>query len=104
MAFKGKIKCVDIMRGIECLSEMGERLGRRNIVYRCAVEGINKAMNTDIEAAFSDEFIFECFVAEAILWNLRAGMYVDPIDVKNSFKNEHFRNIVLDACERYGIR
>ncbi len=61
-------------------------------------------MNTDVEAAFSDDFIFECFVAEAVIQSLKAGAYVDPTDVRNSFKHEHFRNIVLDYCGRYGIQ
>ena len=32
------------------------------------------------------------------------GAYVDVTDVKNSFKHEHFRKIVLDYCARYGLK
>ena len=61
-------------------------------------------MNTDIEEAFSDDYAFEAFVAEAVIQNLTMGAYVDVTDVKNSFKHEHFRKIVLDFCERYGLK
>ena len=60
-------------------------------------------MNTDIEPAFSDDFIFEAFVAEAIIQNLMLGMYVDVTDVTKSFKHEHFRNIVLEYLKKYSI-
>ncbi len=31
-------------------------------------------------------------------------MYVDVSEVKNNFKHEHFKDIVLDYCKRYGIK
>ena len=83
---------------------MGELLGRDNPLYRHAVLGINERMNTNIEDAFSDSRVLECFVAEAIIQNLMSGFYVDPTDVKNSFRHEQFRNIVLDHCARHGIK
>ena len=61
-------------------------------------------MNTNIEDAFVDERVLECFIAEAIIQNLIAGKYIDLTDVKNGFRHEHFRNIVLDHCARYGIK
>lgn len=60
-------------------------------------------MNTDIEPAFSDDFIFEAFVAEAVIQNLMKGMYVDVTDVMHSFKHEHFRNVVLEYMKKYSI-
>jgi hypothetical protein len=43
-------------------------------------------MNTNIEDAFADDCIFECFVAEAIIQSLSAGKYIDLTDVKNGFQ------------------
>lgn len=60
-------------------------------------------MNTDIEEAFNDDYVFEAFLAEAIIQNLISGLYIDITDVKNSFKYDHFRDIVLSYCGRYGI-
>lgn len=90
--------------GINSLKHMGERLGKDNILYRHAIDGINTKMNTNIEDAFADDRVLECFVAEAIIQNLIAGQYIDLTDVKNGFRYEHFRNIVLGYCEKYGIK
>lgn len=102
-SFKGKIKAADMIDGINHLKKAGELLGSENIIYRYAINGINNGMNTDIEPAFTDDYIFEAFVAEAIIQNLMQGMYVDATDVARSFKYEHFRNIVLEHLQKYSI-
>lgn len=104
MAYKGKITVSDMAEGLRCLENMGRLLGRDNLIYRLAIQGINEGMNTDIEAAFHSDYIFECFMAEAIIQNLKAGAYVDPTDVRLHFKEEHFREIVLAQCAKCGIR
>lgn len=104
MNYRGKITVADMKEGIACIEKCGRLLGRDNLIYRCAVDGINKGMNTDIEEAFADERVFECFAAEAIIQNLKAGSYIDLTDVKNNFKHEHFKNIVLDYAEKYGVK
>ena len=102
--YRGKITVSDMRRGIECLGEMGKLLGRDNIIYRYAISGINEKMNTDIEPCFSDDYVLECFVAEAIIQNLKAGAYIDMTDIKNSFKYEHFSRIVCDYAEAHNIK
>lgn len=104
LRYCGKITVADMREGIRCFNNAGKLLGRGNIIYRYAIEGINERMNTDIEAAFSDSDVFECFVAEAIIQNLKAGFYIDLTDVKNGFQNEHFRDIVCNYAEKYGIK
>ena len=104
MEFQGKITVSDMTEGLRCLESMGKLLGKQNLIYRYAIQGINEGMNTEIEEAFSNDRIFECFVAEAIIQNLMSGAYIDLTDVKNSFKNEHFRAIVLDCCAKHGIK
>ena len=104
VAFKGSCKVADIISGIKSLKEAGELLGKQNIIYLYALEGINKGMNTDIETAFSDDYVFEAFVAEAIIQNLKAGYYVDISDVKRNFKYNHFSEIVIDYAEKYNIK
>ena len=102
--YKGKISVSDMINGLKSLENSGRLLGKDNIIYRSAINGINKEMNTDIEEAFADDYAFEAFVAEAVIQNLIAGAYVDVTDVKNSFKHEHFRKIVLNFCEKYGLK
>ena len=46
---------------------------------------------------------FEAFLSELIIQNLMQGMYIDVSEIKNNFKHEHFKNIVLEYCKRYGI-
>ncbi len=102
--YKGRICVSDMISGIKCLKSMGEFIGKENIIYRSAIKGINKEMNTDIEEAFTSDYAFEAFVAEAVIQNIIMGAYVDVTDVKISFKHEHFRKIVLDYCGRYGLK
>lgn len=102
-AFKGKISVADMVEGIGHLKKMGESLGKENMIYRYAIDGINTGMNTEIELAFTDDSIFEVFVAEALIQNLMNGMYVDVTDVMRSFKREHCRKLVLKYMEKCSI-
>lgn len=102
--YKGKCTVADMKKGLHCLKNAGEYLGAENIIYRAAIKGINTDLNTDIEEAFRNDYVFEAFLAEAIIQNLIAGFYVDISDVKNNFKHEHFKNIVVDYCDKYGIK
>ena len=104
LSYKGKISVAQMADGITALKHMGELLGKDNILYRYAIDGINTNMNTNIEDAFTDDRVFECFVAEAIIQNLISGQYIDLTDVKNSFKHDAYRDAVLGYCEKYGIK
>ena len=102
--YKGKFSVEDMKKGLDCLKHAGEYLGTDNLIYKAAIKGINTDLNTDIEKAFSDDYVYEAFLAEAIIQNLMSGMYVDISDVKNSFRHEHFKNIVLEYCAKHGIK
>lgn len=102
--YKGKFTVSDMKKALNCLKSLGEYLGKENIIYRAAINGINSELNTDIEVAFYDDYVFEAFLAEAIIQNLISGLYVDISDIKNNFKHENFKSIVLDYCHRYGIK
>lgn len=104
LTYNGQVTVSDMAEGLRGLERMGQLLGRDNLLYRCAVQGVNEGMNTDIEAAFRSASVFECFVAEALIQNLKAGAYVDPTDVRIHFKEARFREIVLEHCRKHGIR
>ena len=82
---------------------MGELLGKDNQIYLSAVNGINESMNTDIENAFTDDYIFEAFVAEAIIQNIALGMYVDITDINRNFKHKHFSEIVCKYAKEHNM-
>lgn len=102
--YKGRFSVAEMRKGLNCLKYAGEFLGSNNLIYRAAIKGINTELNTDIEQAFSDDFVYEAFLAEAIIQNLISGLYVDISDVKNNFKYEHFKNIVVEYCSKHGIK
>lgn len=102
--FKGKVTVSDMKAGIDSLKKAGEYLKKDNIIYRYAVESINEKMNTDIEKAFVDDYICECFIAEAIIQCLKNGYYIYLTDINKNFKYDKFRNIVLDFAGKYGIK
>lgn len=102
--YRGRMTVDEMREGILSLKRMGELLGKDHLLYRCAIEGINQKMNTNIEDAFMDDRVFECFLCEAIIQNLILGKYIDLTDVKNGFQHAHFRNIALAQCDRYGIK
>ena len=54
LEYKGKISVADMKKGLDCIKNMGEYLGKENIIYRSAIKGINTEMNTDIEPIFTD--------------------------------------------------
>lgn len=99
VCYQGRVTVADVAEGLTCLKRMGELLGKETWLYRCAIQG----MNVTIEDAFTDDYLFECFVAEGLIQNLKAGAYVDPTDVKKSLRHAHFRDVTLDYCSRYGI-
>lgn len=102
--YRGRITVAQMAEGLQSLRRMGELLGRDSLIYRSAVAGINSAMNTSIEDAFSDDDVFECFVAEAVIQQVMAGRYVDLTDVRISFRSEKWRDIVLDYCRRFSLK
>ena len=102
--YTGRITVGQMEEGLMCLKRMGELLGEDNLIYRSAIKGIDETMNTTIEDAFTNQRIFEVFVAEAIIQNLAAGKYIDLTDVRSSFSYEKMRGIVLEYCEKHGIK
>lgn len=101
--YKGKQNVSDLIKGIECLKNAGSFLGIDNPIYRAAIDGINTTLNANIEEAFENDYIFEAFLAEVVILNLKNGFYIDITDVNNNFRNEHFKTLVVQYCKDYGI-
>ena len=101
MQYKGKLAVKDMREGINCLERVGFLLGKSHPIYRYAIDGISEKMNNDIEAMFSDEYMKECLILEAIIQNMIIGYYFDPSDVKNSFKYEKWYVTFCEYAKKY---
>lgn len=104
VAYSRRLTVEELRRALRCLDDMGCLLGRDNLIYRSAIQGIDTRMNTEIEPAFTDGHLFEVFTAEAAIQTILSGAYIDPTDVKNSFHSEKLRDMVLEFCARHGIK
>ena len=78
--YKGRKTMDDIKKGINCLIDMGNLLGRENLLYRCAIDGIDEKMNMEIEDYLKQPFTYEAMVAEAAMQSGVATIKIDDLD------------------------
>lgn len=98
--YKGRKTMDDIKKGINCLIDMGNLLGRENLLYRCAIDGIDEKMNMEIEDYLSQPYTYEAMVAEAAIQCILSGYYIDVKDIEKGFISEHWKNIVTDYANK----
>ena len=101
--FKGKVRVKDICEGIYALERVGLLLGRENMIYRAAIDGLSTRMNSDIEAMFADDFLRECLITEATIQRIRANDYVDYSDIKINLKHEKWHHVLREYLVKYGM-
>lgn len=102
-AYRANVTVAQMREGLLALKQMGKLLGRENCIYHHAINGINHAMNTDIEQAFCNDAIFEVFVAEALMASIRAGNCVELDDVEQNIASPKLREAVVQMCKLYGM-
>lgn len=102
-AFRAHVSVSQMREGLHALEQMGKLLGRENAIYRHAINGINHAMNTDIEQAFCNDAIFDVFVAEALMASICAGNSVSLDDIEQNIRVSNLREAVVQMCKLYGI-
>ena len=98
--YKGRKTMEDIKKGINCLLDMGNLLGRENLLYRCAIDGIDEKMNMDIEDYLSQPYTYEAMVAEAAIQCMMSGYYIDIKDIEKAFISEHWKQVVSDFANK----
>jgi len=98
--YKGRKTMDDIKKGINCLLDMGNLLGRENLLYRCAIDGIDEKMNMEIEDYLSQPYTFEAMVAEAAIQCMMSGYYIDSKDIEKAFISEHWKQVVSDFANK----
>ncbi len=103
-AYKRKITIAQMREGIECFVRMGELLGKDNLFYVGAIEGVDRKMNVEMEEYLSDSYTKEAMIAEATEQNIMNGAYVDLSDIKKGFRHEHWVKNVTEFAQKYGIK
>lgn len=89
--------------GIDCFERIGELLGKDGFFYKGAIGGVNLKMNTDLEEGLADDYLRECFIAEAAIQALMDGAYFSPEDIEHGFVHEHWRDVLKEYAKKYGI-
>lgn len=100
MEYTRRVSVAQIREGIECFVHIGELLGKDNLFYIGAMEGIDQKMNMEFEKYLADPYTREAMIAEALVQNIAGGAYVDLSDVQRSFQHPHW---VKTVCE-YGLK
>ncbi len=98
--YKGRKTIEEIKKGINCLIDMGNLLGRENLLYRCAIAGIDEKMNMEIEEYLCQPYTYEAMVAEAAIQSMMSGYYIDVKDIEKGFISEHWKKIVTEHAEK----
>ena len=98
--YKGRKTMEEIKKGINCLIDMGNLLGRENLLYRSAIAGIDEKMNMEIEDYLSQPYTYEAMVAEAAIQSMLSGYYMDVKDIEKGFISEHWKKIVTEYAQK----
>ena len=103
-SYRRHMTVADAREALLLIRRIGDLLGDDHPVYDTIIKAINSTMNTDIRLAFTNQAIFEVFVAEFLLHCLHSSDYVDPRDVCAHLKEQKSRAYLPDALAELGIR
>lgn len=103
MEYKGRKTIDEIKKGINCLIDMGNLLGKENLFYRSAIEGIDTKMNMETECYLAEPQTYEAVVAEAALQCILSGYYIDTKDIERSFISEHWKKLVTEYAKKHAM-
>lgn len=104
MEYTRRVSVAQIREGIECFVHIGELLGKDNLFYIGAMEGIDQKMNMEFEKYLADPYTREAMIAEALVQNIAGGAYVDLSDVQRSFQHPHWVKTVCEYAQKYGFK
>ena len=104
MEYTRRVSVAQIREGIECFVDIGELLGKDNLFYIGAMEGIDQKMNMEFEKYLADPYTREAMIAEALVQNIAGGAYVDLSDVQRSFQHPHWVKTVCEYAQKYGLK
>lgn len=104
MEYSRRVSVAQIREGIECFVRIGELLGKDNLFYIGAMEGIDQKMNMEFEKHLADPYTREAMIAEALVQNIAGGAYVDLSDIQRGFQYPHWVKTVCEYAQKYGLK
>ena len=104
MEYTRRVSVAQIREGIECFVHIGELLGKDNLFYIGAMEGIDQKMNMEFEKYLADPYTREAMISEALVQNIAGGAYVDLSDVQRSFQHPHWVKTVCEYAQKYVLK
>lgn len=102
--YSRKISVAQMREGIECFVKIGELLGKDNLFYLGAMEGIDNKMNIEFEKYLSDPYTKEAMIAEATVQNISSGAYIDLSDIQKGFEYPHWVGVVTSYAQKHNIK
>ncbi|MBR4766528.1 MAG: helix-turn-helix transcriptional regulator [Clostridia bacterium] len=98
-----KMMCVeDVIKGFECIENIGRYFGESCDFFTGMVEGINSKMNIDLLEYMKKRNTLEVLWAEVLIQGLLAGRSVDMNEVKANFTNVKMINEIQRYAEKAG--
>lgn len=102
--YSRKISVAQMREGIECFVKIGELMGKDNLFYLGAMEGIDNKMNIEFEKYLSDPYTKEAMIAEATVQNISSGAYIDLSDIQKGFEDPHWVSVVTSYAQKHNIK
>ena len=102
--FQRKITVQQMREGMECFVRLGELLGKDNLFYIGAIEGVDHRMNIEMEKYLTDSYTKEAMIAEAAVQCIHNGAYIDLSDIQKGFEYAHWAELVLEYAKNHGIK
>lgn len=90
----------EVLRGFECIEEIGRCFGEDCTFYTGMIEGINEKMNIDLLAYLKDPKTREVMYAEVLIQGIMSGRTVDMEEIEELFTNKK----MVETIRRYLVK
>ena len=92
----------DVVRGFQCMEEIGKLFCENSTFFTGMVEGINEKMNIDLLAYLKDPRAREVMYAEALIQGILSGRTVDMEEVGRVIHSEKMRDTIRRYLSKAG--
>ena len=103
--YRRRITVAQMREAIGCIHRMHDLMGPDHFIYRTMVSALNERMNSEIEPAFSDPFIMDAYICEALIACARdCGDWVDVHDVEVNIMPGKPRDYTIRRLKELGMK